>query len=164
MRLPSYTSRTDVTHLKFLSDRSWQRRKILDRRTTLTRDDHVSIGFQYQDAVLARLMQKAPVSSARYRALAVLWHIARHLDQESYECSKTGTELAADLGSSRSSISRTLHLLEEAGAIRRIKKGREKVIIVSPDGIFRGDARNRAKLVERYQQAVVENSKADGQT
>ena len=109
-------------------------------------------------------MEEAPVSSARYRALATLWHIARHLGRESYECSKTGTELAEDLGSSRSGISRTLHLLEDVGAIRRIKKGREKIIIVSPDGIFRGDPKNRAKVVERYQQAVIENSKADGQS
>ena len=108
-------------------------------------------------------MEKAPVSSARYRALATLWHIARHLGRESYECSKTGTELAEDLGSSRLGMSRTLHLLEDAGAIRRIKKGREKVIIVSPDGIFQGDDRNRAKVIERYQQAVIQSGKADGQ-
>ena len=55
----------------------------------------------------------------------------------------------------------TLKLLEEVGAIKRVKRGRTKIITVTPEGAFRGNVNNHAKAVERYKLDVIEGGKSD---
>ena len=120
---------------------------------------NVSIAFQYQDAVTARLGEKATTPAIRDRALATLWVILRNLQWQSYECSKSASDLCEVLGHDKADMARTLQLLEEVGAIRRVKRGRSKIITVTPEGAFRGNVNNHAQAVERYRLDVIEGGK-----
>ena len=55
----------------------------------------------------------------------------------------------------------TLKLLEDVGAIRRVKRGRTKVITVTPEGAFRGNVNEHGKTVERYRLDVIEGGRGD---
>lgn len=125
---------------------------------------NVSIAFQYQDAVTARLHEKAPTGAARDRALATLWHIIRNLGWQSYECTKTAADLCDVLGYDKGDMARTLQLLEDVGAIRRVKRGRSKVITVTPEGAFRGNVNQHGQTVERYKLDVIEGGKGGGKS
>lgn len=50
----------------------------------------------------------------------------------------------------------TLALLERVGAISRVKRGRTKIITVTPEGAFRGNVNNHAEAVARYSAEVVQ--------
>jgi len=54
-----------------------------------------------------------------------------------------------------------LKLLEDVGAIRRVKRGRAKIITVTPEGAFRGNVNNHGAAVERYRLDVIEGGKED---
>ena len=125
---------------------------------------NVSIAFQYQDAVTARLNEKAPTSAARDRALATLWHIVRNLAWQSYECTKTAADLCDVLGYDKAMMARTLQLLEDVGAIRRVKQGRVNLITVTPEGAFRGNVNTHGRAVERYKLDVIEGGKGGDAT
>ena len=122
---------------------------------------NVSVAHQYQDAVTERLNAAAPTPAARDRALATLWQIVRNLGWQSYECSKTAADLAEVLGYDKGDMARTLKLLEDVGAIRRVKRGRTKVITVTPEGAFRGNVNEHGKTVERYRLDVIEGGRGD---
>ena len=122
---------------------------------------NVSVAHQYQDAVTERLNAAAPTPAARDRALATLWQIVRNLGWQSYECSKTAADLAEVLGYDKGDMARTLKLLEDVGAIRRVKRGRTKVITVTPEGAFRGNVNEHGKTVERYRLDVIEGGRSD---
>jgi DNA-binding transcriptional ArsR family regulator len=122
---------------------------------------NVSLAFQYQDAVTARLNEKAPTGAARDRALATLWHIIRNLSWQSYECTKTAGDLCDVLGYDKGDMARTLQLLEDVGAIRRVKRGRSKIITVTPEGAFRGNVNQHGQTVERYKLDVIDGGKSD---
>lgn len=121
---------------------------------------NVSIAFQYQDAVTERLNAAAPTAAARDRALATLWQITRNLAWQSYECSKTAADLIDVLGYDKGDMARTLQLLEDVGAIKRVKRGRVKVITVTPEGAFRGAVKEHGKTVEKYRLEVIEGGQA----
>lgn len=123
---------------------------------------NVSTSHQYQDAVTARLKAMAPTPAARDRAITTLWLIIRHLGWQSYECKMTAADLSIELGCDRSDMTRTLNLLEEAGAIHRVKRGRTKIITVTPEGAYRGDVNKHGRAVERYRLDVIEGGKGDG--
>ena len=53
----------------------------------------------------------------------------------------------------------TLKLLEEIGAIQRVKRGRTKVITVTPEGAFRGNVNEHGRTVERYRLDVIEGGR-----
>lgn len=121
---------------------------------------NVSIAHQYQDAVLERLQSSEKSSAQQHQALAVLWVITRHLGWQNYECTKTAAELCELMGMEKARLARILSLLEEAGAITRVKRGRVKVITVTPEGAFRGNVNNHAETVERYRLDVIEGGKS----
>ena len=52
-----------------------------------------------------------------------------------------------------------LKLLEQVGAIHRVKRGRVKIIAVTPEGAFRGNVHNHAKAVEKFKLDVIEGGK-----
>ncbi|MDO5643163.1 MAG: hypothetical protein Q4G26_12370 [Paracoccus sp. (in: a-proteobacteria)] len=120
---------------------------------------NVSLAFQYQDAVTERLNAAAPTVAMRDRALATLWQITRNLAWQSYECSKTAADLIDVLGYDKGDMARTLQLLEDVGAIRRVKRGRTKIITVTPEGAFRGNINEHARAVEKYRLEVIEGGR-----
>ena len=121
---------------------------------------NVSLAFQYQDAVTARLHEKAATGAKRNEALAVLWHIIRNLSWQSYECTKTAADLCQVMDMLPSHMAETLKLLEDVGAIHRVKRGRTKVITVTPEGAFRGNINTHGQTVERYKLDVIEGGKS----
>ena len=123
---------------------------------------NVSIAFQYQDAVTDRLRNSGKSLAKQHQALAVLWQITRHLGWQSYECSKTAADLCDLTGISPNNMTPILKLLEEVGAIKRVKRGRVKVITVTPEGAFRGNVHNHAQVVERYKLDVIDGGKETG--
>ncbi len=120
---------------------------------------NVSLAFQYQDAVSERLRNSGRSLSQQHQAKAVLWDIVRHLGWQSYECTKTAAELCKITQINAAHMARTLQLLEDVGAIRRVKRGRTKVITVTPEGAFRGNVNEHGKTVERYRLDVIEGGR-----
>lgn len=123
---------------------------------------NVSIAFQYQDAVTERLFIAAKTTAQAYHAQAVLWQITRNLGWQSYECTKTAADLCDIMHTDKAQMARALDLLEQVGAIQRVKRGRVKIITVTPEGAFRGNVNNHAQVVERYKLDVIEGGKSDG--
>lgn len=123
---------------------------------------NVSIAFQYQDAVTERLRNSGQTLAKQHQALAVLWQITRHLGWQTYECSKTAADLCDLTGITPNNMSPILDLLEQVGAIHRVKRGRVKIITVTPEGAFRGNVHNHAKAVEKFKLDVIEGGRADG--
>ena len=120
---------------------------------------NLSIAFQYQDSVTERLRKSGQTLAKQHMESAVLWQITRHLVWQFYECSKTAADLCDLTGISPNNMVPVLKLLEDVGAINRIKRGRVKVITVTPEGAFRGNVDNHAKSVEKYKLDVIEGGK-----
>lgn len=123
---------------------------------------NVSIAFQYQDAVTERLFEAASSTTKAKEAMSILWTICRHLGWQSYECSKTAADLCEITRTDKAQMARLLDLLEQVGAIQRVKRGRVKIITVTPEGAFRGNVNAHAQTVERYRLEVIEGGKTDG--
>ena len=124
---------------------------------------NVSIAFQYQDAVTERLFEAAKTTAQAKEALSILWIILRNLGWQSYECTKTAADLCEITRTKPPHIANALKLLEEVGAIRRVKRGRNKIITVTPEGAFRGNINNHGQAVERYRLDVIEGGKSESE-
>jgi len=122
---------------------------------------NMSLAFEYMDAITERLQQSGVTLAKQHQAIALLWKICRHLGWQSYECDKSAAELCDLTGIDKASMAQALTLLEDVGAIRRIKKGRSKVITVTPEGAYRGNVHHHGKVVERYRLDVIEGGKSD---
>lgn len=92
---------------------------------------NVSIAFQYQDAVTERLFEAAKTTAQAKEALSILWTICRHLGWQTYECTKTAADLCEITRTKAPNMADALKLLEQVGAIHRVKRGRVKIITVS---------------------------------
>ena len=121
---------------------------------------NVSIAFQYQDAVTERLFEAAKTTAQAKEALSILWTICRHLGWQTYECTKTAADLCEITRTKAPNMADALKLLEQVGAIHRVKRGRVKIITVTPEGAFRGNVNNHAQAVERYKLDVIEGGKS----
>lgn len=122
---------------------------------------NVSIAFQYQDAVTERLFEAAKTTAQAKEALSILWTICRHLGWQTYECTKTAADLCEITRTKPPHMADALKLLEQVGAIHRVKRGRVKIITVTPEGAFRGNVNNHAQTVERYKLDVIEGGKSE---
>ena len=122
---------------------------------------NVSIAFQYQDAVTERLFETAKTPAQAKEAMSILWTICRNLGWQSYECTKTAADLCEITRTKPPHMADALKLLEQVGAIHRVKRGRVKIITVTPEGAFRGNVHNHAKTVEKFRLAVIEGGKAE---
>jgi len=120
---------------------------------------NVSIAFQYQDAVTERLFEAAKTTAQAKEALSILWTICRHLGWQTYECTKTAADLCEITRTKAPNMADALKLLEQVGAIHRVKRGRVKIITVTPEGAFRGNVNNHAQAVERYKLDVIDGGK-----
>ena len=123
---------------------------------------NVSIAFQYQDAVTERLFEAAKTTAQAKEALSILWIILRNLGWQSYECTKTAADLCEITRTKPPHMANALKLLEEVGAIRRVKRGRN-IITVTPEGAFRGNINNHGQSVERYRLDVIEGGKSESE-
>ena len=121
---------------------------------------NVSLAFQYQDAINERLRNSGRTIAQQQQAKAVLWDIVRHLGWQSYECTKTAADLCDISQIKAPHMADTLKLLEEIGAIKRVKRGRVKVITVTPEGAFRGNINNHAQTVEKCKLQVIEGDRS----
>jgi hypothetical protein len=117
---------------------------------------NVSLGYQFIDAIQARLLQTKATPAERDAAMATLLLIVRHLGWQSYSCDKTAADLAEMRGVLKSHMAETLALLERVSAITRTKRGRTKVITINPEGAFRGDVNRHAEAVDRYRAEVIQ--------
>ena len=124
---------------------------------------NVSIAFQYQDSVTERLFEAAKTTAQAKEALSILWIILRNLGWQSYECTKTAADLCEITRTKPPHMANALKLLEEVGAIRRVKRGRNKIITVTPEGAFRGNINNHGQAVERYRLDVIEGGKSESE-
>lgn len=122
---------------------------------------NVSIAFQYQDAVTERLFAVAKTPAQAFHAQAVLWQICRNLGWQTYECTKTAADLCEIMRTKAPHMADALKLLEQVGAIHRVKRGRNKIITVTPEGAFRGNVQNHAKTVEKFKLNVIEGGKQE---
>lgn len=122
---------------------------------------NVSIAFQYQDAVTERLFEAAKTPAQAKEALSILWTICRHLGWQTYECTKTAADLCELTRTKAPNMADALKLLEQVGAIQRVKRGRTKIITVTPEGAFRGNIKNHAQAVERYKLDVIDGGKSE---
>ncbi|MGY4753014.1 hypothetical protein ACVNHC_24425, partial [Pannonibacter sp. Q-1] len=93
----------------------------------------MSIAFQYQDTIRERLFETAQTQAQAKEALAILWVIIRNLGWPSYECTKVAADLCKTMRMNAGDMSNALDLLEQVGAIRRVKRGRSKVITITPE-------------------------------
>ncbi|PAU91218.1 winged helix DNA-binding protein, partial [Paracoccus salipaludis] len=117
----------------------------------------------YQDAVTERLFEAAKTAGQAKEAMSILWIICRYLSWQSYECTKTAADLCDLTRTDKAQMARSLNLLEEIGAIRRVKRGRNKIITVTPEGAFRGNINTHGQAVERYRLDVIEGGKSDNE-
>lgn len=122
---------------------------------------NMGLGFQFLDVVTERLRASGETLARQHQALAVLVMIARHLAWQSHECEKTAAELAELTGIKPPNMADTLALLEQVGAIHRVRRGRSKIITVTPEGAFRGSVHEHGKAVERYRLEVVEGGRQE---
>ena len=122
---------------------------------------NVSIAFQYQDAVTERLFETAKTPAQAKEAMSILWTICRNLGWQSYECTKTAADLCEITRTKPPHMADALELLEQVGAIHRVKRGRVKIITVTPEGAFRGNVHNHAKTVEKFRLDVIEGGKTN---
>ncbi len=123
---------------------------------------NVSVAIQFRNAIRDRLKEAAPTLAKRHEAVAVLWEIVGNLGWQSYECTKTAADLCEITGIKSSHMADALKLLEDVGAIRRVKRGRTKIITVTPEGAFRGNVNTHGQAVERYRLDVIQGGKDDG--
>ena len=114
------------------------------------------IADEFHDAVRDRLNAQPLSVSRRATAIMVLSEICRHLPWESHVCPKTAADLSDILKMHRGELSECLTLLEQIGAILRVKHGRTKVITVTPEGAFRGRVDQHATAVDSYKKTLAE--------
>jgi len=120
------------------------------------RGGNMSIGHQFIDTIQDRLLETKATPAERHAAIATLMFIIRHLGWQDYTCTKIAAELADRLGVKPQDMKDSLALLESVRAIKRVKRGRTKVITVTPEGAFRGDVNRHAEVVNRYKAEVVQ--------
>jgi DNA-binding transcriptional ArsR family regulator len=85
----------------------------------------------------------------------VLAEVIRWLGWQSYECTRTASDIAQQTGLLPKTVSESLALLERVGAVTRIKRGRTKIITVTPEAAYRGEISSHAETVDRYRAEVL---------
>lgn len=118
---------------------------------------NVSVGRQYWAWVRTQLRDRAITTHQRTLALAVLAELMQHLRFAAEDVDVTAEDLVQLMGVDKVSISKTLTLLEEIGAIARERHGRTKRILITPEGAFRGGLAD-------HQTAVLSFAKRTGKT
>jgi hypothetical protein len=115
-----------------------------------------SVADEYHDTIRDRI-HALPLSPAR-RAMAimVMAEIVRWLPWQDAACSKTAAELSDLLKICQMDVSTALQVLEQVGAIRRLKRGRTKLIFVNPEGAYRGPIDQHPAAVDAYRKTLTD--------
>ena len=113
-----------------------------------------SVADQYYDVIRDRIQALPMSASRRLAAIAVLTEIIRWLPWEGAACTKTAAEIQDLLKVQQADVSRAIKTLEEVGAVRRVVKGRTKIIYVNPEGAYRGNVNKHVEAVDRYKAEV----------
>ena len=87
----------------------------------------------HRDALQDRLLKSRATPAERATALMVFAEVLRRLGRQTHDCAGTATEIGDRLGVDKVSMSKSLALLERIGAIARVKRGRNKIITVTPE-------------------------------
>ena len=87
----------------------------------------------HRDALQERLLASRATPAERATALMVFAEVLRRLGRQTHDCAGTATEIGDRLGVDKVSMSKSLALLERIGAIARVKRGRNKIITVTPE-------------------------------
>ena len=112
---------------------------------------------EYHDTIRDRI-HALPLSPAqRAMAVMVMAEIVRWLPWQDAACSKTAAEIQALLKVRQADVSRAIATLESVSAIRRVARGRTKLIYVNPEGAYRGPIDQHAAAVDSYRKAVADN-------
>lgn len=108
-------------------------------------------GHDFLDAVWDRLDGRAH----RRDAVEVLVGLMRHVEYGDPEC-KFGKQedLASWLRMKPQNVSRGLGVLEDIGAIVRVKDGTAKRVFINPEGVYRGKLSDQPKAVAGYHNVV----------
>jgi len=110
----------------------------------------------FLDLIVARLRATNASLAERTIALAVLQQVRRWLDFETLICTKSGTEIAREIGVQKENLPPVMARLEQVGAIRREKMGRYKIIALPPESILRRTAlENSEAASERFEPTLI---------
>ena len=121
----------------------------------------MSFSHEFHDAVRERLKDAGVTGTRRGQVIEVLYEIIRHLRFQSFECGKVAADLCEICRIDKSNMAKILNLLEEIGAIRRVRKGRLKIIAVNPEAAYRGDVNKHGEVVELYKLKVLDGGRPD---
>jgi hypothetical protein len=115
-----------------------------------------SVADQYHDTIRDRIHALPMSAHKRTMAVAVMAEIVRWLPWQDAACSKTATEISELLKVRQADVSESLTLLEQVGAIRRVARGRTKLIYVNPEGAYRGPIDQHAAAVDSYKKTLAD--------
>jgi hypothetical protein len=113
-----------------------------------------SVSNEYHDTIRDRIHALPMSAPKRTMAIAVMAEVVRWLPWQGAECSKTAGEIADLLKVRPIDVSSALQVLEQVGAIRRVARGRTKLIYINPEGAYRGKIDNHAKSVDAYKETM----------
>ena len=71
------------------------------------------------------------------------------------ECTRTASDIALQTGRLPKTVFEHLTLLQRVGAVTRVKRGRTKIITVTPEAASCGEIGNHAETVDRYRAEVL---------
>lgn len=111
---------------------------------------NMSICHEFYEHTVEKLKQTDMTDNQRNQALSALWAIVMNIPYESFECGKNAKELAGFLGIQQSRMTETIKRLESIGAIRRIQRGRDKIICVNPEAAYMGKVSNHPEIVDEF--------------
>ena len=115
-----------------------------------------SVADEYHDTIRDRIHALPMTTARRAMAVTVMAEIIRWLPWKDAACSKTAAEIGDLLRMQVADVSRALKTLEEVGAIRRVARGRTKMIYVNPEGAYRGPIDQHAAAVDSYRKVLTD--------
>ena len=115
-----------------------------------------SVGVEYYDTIRDRIHALDLPLGRRTMAIAVMTEVMRWLPWQDAACSKTAAEIADLLKAREIDVSSALKLLEQVGAIHRLRRGRTKQIFVNPEGAYRGPVDQHAAAVDSYKKTLAD--------
>jgi hypothetical protein len=118
-----------------------------------------SIGYEFFDAITARLKAKGQTPCQRGEAIAMLVVIGRWIRWKSHECQKSLGGLAKYIGMGKGQAGRILQRLESVGAIKWVMRDRVKIIVVTPEGVLHAPFEERDAILAAYRADVLSPAK-----
>jgi hypothetical protein len=113
------------------------------------------LGDECVDALFARVGDAARTPVQGSHATAQFLAIARHVRWHNHECLKSVSELASYRRVGRGQAVKDNQLLAQIGLISFVTRGRATVIVVNPEGVFRGKVKEaHSATADAYRAAI----------